>query len=340
LRWRREPTKRFGELAIVAVGMLLPLAIACLVIALLGAWRPFSFWTFRYASEYIREVPRDVAWSNLTLALQLLSQLWLVWWILGTAGLVTILVLPRWQSSRRFLLLWLAASCLAVIPGFYFRNHYFLFLTPSLAILSAAALQGISAGLEKCFRGGAVVGAAIAVGVLAWPLWIELSLLLPRTPQDLSRLYYPNVFADAPQIARLIAENSSPGDTIGILGSEPELLFYSQRRSATGHIYMYPLMEPQPFALDMQNEAIRQIEAAQPPVFVVCEFTDSWGHQSDSRLDILYWSRDYVAKHFDVLARIELRGGEPAKFCLTPAELATPAGSESLVYILKRKKSA
>ena len=60
-----------------------------------------------------------------------------------------------------------------------------------------------------------------------------------------------------------------------MLGSEPQIYFYSQRRSATGYLYTYPLMEPQPFARRMQEEMIREIESTQPE-FVVLVLVSGW----------------------------------------------------------------
>jgi len=45
-----------------------------------------------------------------------------------------------------------------------------------------------------------------------------------------------------------------------VLGSEPQIYFYSGRRSATGYLYMYSLTEEQKYALRMQKEMIGEIE--------------------------------------------------------------------------------
>ena len=49
-----------------------------------------------------------------------------------------------------------------------------------------------------------------------------------------------------------------------LLWSEPEILFYSKRRSATGYIYTYPLMEEPPFATAMQKEMISEMKGLSP----------------------------------------------------------------------------
>jgi len=53
-----------------------------------------------------------------------------------------------------------------------------------------------------------------------------------------------------------------PGERIAVLGSEPQIYFYAKRRSATGYIYTYPLMEPQPYSKQMATEFKQEVEGA------------------------------------------------------------------------------
>ena len=60
-------------------------------------------------------------------------------------------------------------------------------------------------------------------------------------------------------------------DRIAVLGSEPEVLFYADRPSATGYIYMYSLTERQPLAAGMQQELIQDVTATRPLYVVLVE---------------------------------------------------------------------
>lgn len=333
--WR----KRLAGALFVLAGGLLPLAATCLAAALLGIWAPFVHWTFTYPSHYVREESWYGAWFNLSRALRLQWVMSECLWAAAAVGVAVVALLPSYRPARRLVLLLLAASCLAMVPGGYFRHHYFLLLWPTLALASAVGLVACGRWLSRWGRGGQAAGIALVTGVLGWSVAQQLGVALPNDPRELSRFYYPTVFADAPEIARLIAENTGPQDRVAILGSEPELLFYARRRSATGHIYMYPLMERHPFALDMQKQAIREIEAAEPEVIVVCEFFESWSSLSHSHDALPNWSLEYLPAHYHPVARIELRGSEPARFCLTPSEIHAPPESESLVYIMRRNHS-
>ena len=67
-----------------------------------------------------------------------------------------------------------------------------------------------------------------------------------------------------------------------MLGSEPEIYFYSHRHSATGYIYTYALMEPQKYAQQMQQEMIREIERARPKYLISVAMNYSWLRRPDS----------------------------------------------------------
>ncbi len=68
-----------------------------------------------------------------------------------------------------------------------------------------------------------------------------------------------NPFPEAISAAAYIRSHTAPDTLIAVLGSEPEIYFYAHRRSATPYIYMYGLMEPQPYALKMQNDVVRDL---------------------------------------------------------------------------------
>src|SRR5581483_7749057 len=95
-------------------------------------------------------------------------------------------------------------------------------------------------------------------------------------------LYRRSPFVEAIDTATYIHDHTSPSDRIAILGSEPEIFFYAQRRSATGYIYTYPLMENQKFAHQMQMEMIAEITRGRPKYIVRVTNAPSWLRRPDS----------------------------------------------------------
>ena len=79
-----------------------------------------------------------------------------------------------------------------------------------------------------------------------------------------------NPFEESIAVAQYIRDHSAPDARIAVIGSEPEIYFYAHRHSATGYIYTYALMEPQPNARKMQRDMMREIETNQPEYLVLC----------------------------------------------------------------------
>jgi hypothetical protein len=112
-------------------------------------------------------------------------------------------------------------------------------------------------------------------------------------------------FPETLEIANFIKNRSNKDDKIAVLGSEPQIFFYSHRRSATGYIYAYPLMEPQPYAADMQRQMISQIETVKPKFIVSVNFRDSWLIRPDSKRLIFEWMEQYIPAHYRQIGLIE-----------------------------------
>jgi hypothetical protein len=138
--------------------------------------------------------------------------------------------------------------------------------------------------------------------------WMQRVFLFTWKPLDACALtYVSNPFLEAPIIAEYLKTHTEPDDTIAVLGSEPEIFFDAGRRSATGYIYTYGLVEDQPFALEMQKKMIAEIEAAKPKYIVFANVRCSWLTQPNSETEILHWSGDYMSKNYQIVGIIEPR---------------------------------
>ena len=114
-------------------------------------------------------------------------------------------------------------------------------------------------------------------------------------------MYLGNPFTESIEIAKFIEARTSPADRIAIFGSEPQIFFYAKRRSSTGYIYMYSLMERHDYALTMQQEMAREVESSGPKFIVVVPIITSWLARPDSEKFILGWMDDYLNKNYSLV---------------------------------------
>lgn len=303
MRLRKTETpvpKIFLDVAACAVGMILPFALCCIILWRAGVFGNFWFWTMDYAREYASFVSIRQAPEMFQIGFSLVTAKCLPLWLVAAAGLVLIWFDDRLQKNRAWLLGFSAASALSVCPDFYFRKHYFLLALPALALLAGGAVSG-TCRLWNKKNGNPKWG--------DWPIWTYALMLaftifanrgiwFEQTPTQISRaIYGPDPFPEAELVSAYIRANSAPDARVAVLGSEPEIYFLSQRHSATGYIYTYGLMEPQPFASRMQDEMIRQIETNTPGFIVFVHDELSWWPYPNSDLKIFHWWDDYKTNY-------------------------------------------
>jgi len=120
------------------------------------------------------------------------------------------------------------------------------------------------------------------------------------------RVYGPNPFPEAEMVADYIRENTGPNEPIGVIGSEPEICFYARRKSASGYIYMYDLVQPHQYASAMQREAMDQITAAKPLFLVLVNVPQSWVAFANSDQTFFDWANGYSVADYNVEGLIKI----------------------------------
>jgi hypothetical protein len=169
-------------------------------------------------------------------------------------------------------------------------------MLPAVVTLAARGAHAVARLLAasrgpRLSTGLAVVLAAIAV---LEPVVASRAILFELGPVQASRaIYGRNPFPESLEIARYIRERTSEADRVAVVGSEPQIYFYAGRRSATGYIYMYPLMELHRYAGAMQREMIREIEGANPKYLVFVSAPRSWLPKPQSDMTIFHWFETY-----------------------------------------------
>jgi hypothetical protein len=178
-----------------------------------------------------------------------------------------------WLAPRSLLLGWLAASAAGVCAGGYFRQHYYIQIIPPLAV---AAGRGVVALARRFAPHRVTIRAFTLAGAsILWEVAIVPRYSLLGSPADkCRRLYGPHPFVESISVARFLTRNSSPDDTVFVFGSEPQILFYADRKSASRYIFVYPLMTPFPDTRERQQSVLDEL-AARHPRFIVTVNVDT-----------------------------------------------------------------
>jgi len=288
-------------------GVILPFGITCLLLWHTGVFGRFWFWTIDYARQYGSQVPFTQASQVFFYSTrEAIVTNWPIW-ILAGIGFVAGLWEQRMRGSAIFLLGFIFFSALALCAGFYFRLHYFILVLPAVSLLAGVGIGRLSAlsidrSIVVRFIPVLILGFA-----LAWPILAERKFFFEVSPADASRMIYPEApFVESIRIAEYLRKHTTRNDTIAVLGSEPQIYFYSDRHSATGYIYTYGLMETQKYASQMQQEMIREVERARPKFLISVVMPDSWLERPESERLIFNWANQYAAQNYTVVGFVNM----------------------------------
>jgi 4-amino-4-deoxy-L-arabinose transferase-like glycosyltransferase len=249
-----------------------------------------------------------------------------------------LMVALRNKTSQRqitFAMGFLLFSFLGTTPGLYFRQHYFVLMLPALALIVGLAVEFLQTGPARWQK---VVPVFLLLGVIGWDVYLQRWALFQLSPVRLSQVIYgDNPMAESQLVARYIREHSPETARVAVIGSEPEIYFYSHRHSATGYIYTYALMENQPFAATMQQQMIREIESGKPEFLVLVVNRYSWLFKGSSDLEIFGWVKKYTADYYERVGLVDVRAGKPGLQVWDEAVKTLQGNPEQYLAVYKRK---
>ena len=294
--------------SLLLIGAALPFLLSCAILYHAGVFSKFWFWTFTYAAKYVSIVSLPDALQIFMRKVPRVIDSWFFLWAIAGIGLISICWDDKSRINRYFLLGFFFFSFLTVCPGFYFREHYFITLLPVIALLAGvattASIQWIHE--KKIAPLVEVIPGFIIAAAVIYPVINMGDFFFKATPVEASRqMYKLNPFPESIKIAEYIKARTSKDDRIAVIGSEPQIYFYADRKSATGYIYAYGLMEPHSYASRMQLEFIQEIETSLPEYIVFVNVTTSWLPEPDSDETIMKWTEAFIKQNYTTVGLID-----------------------------------
>ena len=341
--WKRPfDLKRLtGGTVILVIASAIPFIVSCAALYAAGVFSKFWFWTFTYGSKYVSEVPLSDAVDNFIMQAPRVINPWAMLWVIAGIGLTAILWDKKARSNWFFLIGITLFSSLTVCPGFFFREHYFVTFLPAVALLAGIAVSAMVQFLsdKKMPFPVRILPVIIVAAVMISPLITLRGFFFQATPVEACRMIYGvNPFPESVGIAEYIRNHSTGDDRIAVIGSEPQLYFYSNRKSATGYIYVYGLMEPQDYASKMQLDMIREIEKAHPKYIVFVNILYSWLLRPNSDTTIFKWAQRYFDLNYRIVGLVEINPNGHSKAYWDDEARRNKPMSRFNLYVLERSE--
>lgn len=259
-----------------------------------------------------------------------IEEWWSGWWILFLVPWAACLK-PKPRSW--FWAGMLVCAMLATSGSAY--GHYYIIVMPFWALLNAAGL----CVLAECLASRLAwpkrpVFLALAALVMFLELKPDLPWLLCRREQfAAAKMSGWSPFLESQLVAQHIDELSSPGDTVFIAGSEPQILCYAQRFSPTRFITAYPMMIPTPVAQAYQQETIRDLQEHPPALIVSVLLGSSWLQQKFTPQNFFVFFNSFLKQNYDVVGGYVQDGNQG--HWAEPLTNAEPANISMVLYLRK-----
>jgi len=293
-----------------AAGVVVPYALTCLWLWHAGVFANFWFWTWTYARQYGSLVTWSQAWNDSLKIILPWAFRPFAFWELALLGLSA----PLWSRYARaqggFVAGFFITSGLAVIPGLYFRPHYFILVLPVGALCIGIAIECLQQEAQKRCR-GRLAFLPITYFVVIYLLavrgqWKDSFHLDPNALSE--KIYTAQGFLQAVSVADFIQSHSTPQDQIGIFGSEPEICFYAHLHCASSFLYIYPLLEEHKFAIPMQEQMKQELQSNPPRFFVVVDDWSLWHWDTtvqDNR-QFFDWAWNFAHSGYELVDQVDI----------------------------------
>ena len=342
-----EPKRPQGfklHAAAFVAGSLAPILLTAAYYVGTGRFSEFWFWPFQLASEFGSQVGfGDGLVRFFDHSIKVTSGFETLW-LIALAGFLVMLREAAFGNSRYPYVAFGLACLLSIVPGSYFAKHYYISLLPFVALLIGGLMGTPRGGAESPGAGRVpsgpsrartvIVGAAIGVGLLVGFARFEPFFTGRVSDVAAARIIYSgNPFPESIAIGEYLKSHTSPQDSIAILGSETQIYFYAQRRSASRFVNAYFLTADHPRNRDMEREMIRDIERVRPAYLIFVHIPWSWSMQKTSPHGIFDWYEGYKW-NYQVEGVVQMQSGGSVTTWGAGARALSP--TRSFIEILRR----
>jgi hypothetical protein len=324
--------------AVLTAGFLTPFAVLFVTLCATHTLRAFLLWTVDYARHYGEPLNGRV-FRNFVEYFGMAVGDGFLFWIVAACGLLALPFSARTRDAGSFLVWFLFFSFLGVLPGFTFREHYFILMLPAVAFLVGAAVLVVRERLRpRSPRWATVAALALVFIPLATAFGKEGAFYLWLSPEEACRhVYQENPFIEAIGVADYIRARTTPDDAIAVIGSEPEIYFYCRRPSATGFIYMYSLIENQPYARQFRQQMIREVERARPKYVVFVNLKASWLPPPGADMTVAKWFIGYQSHQLKPVGLVEVDAAGRITYRWDDPDMSPHANVRTVMTVYERR---
>ena len=129
----------------------------------------------------------------------------------------------------------------------------------------------------------------------------------PDYTEILRNVYGNNPFPETWEIGNYLNSKMTKDDEVTVIGSEPELYIYTNKKPASKHIFFSAMMENAEFSKQWQRDYVNDIEKSKPKYIVYYRVPISLLAQPNSDKYIFNWIDPFFQKFYKKMSSLIFR---------------------------------
>ncbi len=291
------PTAR--QLGCVVLGAALPFVLTIGYFAATGRFNELWLWTVDLPAE-AGAGNQKFLWYFVKTYFAFVVRHFEALWAVAALGLVGVWFMRTALVNKIAAALFFALSLGSVFIGLAFYPHYFVLALPAVALLAALLLAALRT------RTGNAVPVVLAVALLVIPVARNYYYYFTDNFNTIQRICYgSNFFPELRKIGEELGRRVASGQRIAVLGSEPQVMVYANRASATGHLFMYPILQGHPKSAVFRQQYLDDLKKNQPEYIVYNTLPTSW-KQGYTDEYFFKMAKNFVDQHYEEVGKAEM----------------------------------
>jgi 4-amino-4-deoxy-L-arabinose transferase-like glycosyltransferase len=267
-----------------------------------GTLDNFWYWTYVWPSQFAAKQTGNTELFSMMFGL--VSRNTELIWYAGLAGLISVWFTKIQLPQKVFSLSLAFFGFLALSIGFHYYPHYFVVMLPGVCLGYALFMYSIGHFLQKIniYSG---ISYPIIILVSLIPLFFAFKsskdyYFKDKHAKILRAVYGTNPFQESFIVGNKIKSMSQPGDSILVLGSEPQILFYSKLPSITEHMHYYQLVDGGTHNDSLQQILINKAERSKPRFLVFSRTGYSWLNKKPENI-LFNWLNPFLQENYSLI---------------------------------------
>ena len=332
-----------AQVSIYSGGVFLFIVILFFIIFCKGSFKEMIFWSYEIPKKYVGKIPLETGLKYFGYTKDAIVKDHDFFWIHSFLAVIVCLFKSIDYKRKLFGITLLFFSFCTIVPGFYFYGHYWIMSLPGLAMASGLTYYSIitimSSGFKIKFNGLkyiylTIFGIFVCSHVSAYGDYY----FNPNYEAILRAVYGNNPFPEAYDVANYITANSKPEDGLVVVGSEPEMYFYTKKKSPSRHAYFAAIVDNVPEHHEWQREFVRDVEKAKPRYFVFFNHGLSLFVQPNTDTYVFDWMKTYIDSNYRIIGVVDMIDGQSSVYKWKENALTYRPVSKNIIYVFERKQ--